>query len=68
MDSVNMPFYNNWLKEQMPGPDLPVFTLKSLALKKTGFSLIKIPSKIFLNFLYLYSMQLFSADPKVFSK
>ena len=28
----------------------------------------KILSKIFLTFVYLYSMQLFSADPKIFSK
>jgi hypothetical protein len=37
--------------------------------KKTGFSPIKkILSKIYLTFVCLYSMQRFSADPKIFSK
>jgi hypothetical protein len=56
------------IREQMPGPDLHVFTLKFLALKKLGFSPKKILSKKFLTFVYLFSMQLFSADPKIFSK
>ena len=43
-----------------------VLTLKFLALKKLVFP-IKILSK-FLIFFYLYSMQLNSADPKIFSK
>ena len=30
------------IREQMSGPDLHVFTLKFLALKKTGFSPLKI--------------------------
>ena len=42
-----------------------VLTLKLLALKKTGFSPVK---KIVLTFVYLYSMQLFSSDPTIFSK
>ena len=37
----------------MSGPDLHVFTLKSLALEKL---------------VYLYPMQRFSAGPKIFSK
>ena len=54
--------------EQMSGPDLHVFTLKFSALEKTGFPPLKILPKMFLTFLYLYSMQLVSADPKIFSK
>ena len=50
----------------MSGPDLHVFKLKFLALKKTGFSSIKNTFQIFLTFVYLYSMQLFSADPKLY--
>ena len=33
-----------------------------------GFSPIRILSKFFLTFVYLYSIQLFSADPELFSK
>ena len=51
------------IKEQMSGPDLHVFKLKFLALK--GFSPLKILSKILLTFIL--SMQLFSADPNLFS-
>ena len=51
------------IREQMSGPDLYVFTLKFLVLKKTGFSPMRNTFQI-----YLYSMQLFSADPKIFSK
>ena len=50
------------IREQMSGPDLHVFTLKFLALKKPGFSPIKYFSNILMTFVYLYSMQLFSAD------
>ena len=52
----------------MSGPDLHVFTLKFLALKKTGFPNKKHFPNFFLTFVYLYSMQLFSADPTIFSK
>ena len=41
-----------------------VLTIKFLALKKTGFSLIKNTSNFFC-FVYLYSMQLSSADPTI---
>ena len=56
------------IREQMSCPDLHVFTLKFLALKKPVFSRIKNTYHVFLTFVYLYSMQLFSADPKIFSK
>ena len=56
------------IREQMSGPDLHVFTLKFLALKKPGFSPIKYFSNILMTFVYLYSMQLFSSDPQIFSK
>ena len=36
--------------------------------KKTGFSPIKDKFQNFFEFVYLYYMQLFSADPKIFSK
>ena len=36
--------------------------------EKTGFSPVKILTKIFLTSVYLYSMQLFSAEPTIFSK
>ena len=52
----------------MSGPDLQVFTLKSLVLKNLVFPPLKNTFQIFLTFVYLYSMQLFSADPKIFSK
>ena len=46
-----------------------VLTLKFLALKKTGFPDKKyFTNFFFLTFVYLYSMQLFSADPTIFSK
>ena len=56
------------IREQMSGPDLHVFTLKFLALEKTGYSPIKNTFPVFKKIVYLYSMQLFSADPKIFSK
>ena len=55
------------VRKQMFGPNLHVFTLKDLALK-TGFSPIKNTFQTFLTFVYLYSMQLFSAHPKIFWK
>ena len=58
---------NPQIRDQMSGPDLHVFTLKFLALKKPGFSPIKNTFQFFLTFVYPYSMQLFSADPKIFS-
>ena len=45
-----------------------VLTLKFLALKKLGFLPLKILPKIFLTFVYFPFMQLFSADPTIFSK
>ena len=45
-----------------------VLILKFLALKKRFSPRKKILPKFFLTFVYLYSMQLFSADPKIFSK
>ena len=45
-----------------------VFTLKFLALKKLVFPRTKFFPNFFLTFVYLYSMQLFSADPTIFSK
>ena len=45
----------------MSDTDLHVFALKFLALKTTGFSPIKILTKIFLT----YSIELFRADPKI---
>ena len=38
------------IREQMSGPDLHVFTLKFLTLKKTGFSPIKNTFQIFFDF------------------
>ena len=43
-------------REQMSGPDIHVFTLKILVLKKPGFSPIKYTLKKFSDFFYLYSM------------
>ena len=60
--------YLSQIREQMSDPDLYVFTLKFLVLKKPGFSLIKNNFQNFLTLVYLYFMQLFSADPKIFSK
>ena len=45
-----------------------VITLKFLALKKLVLPPQKILSKIYLTFVYLYSMQLFSINPKIFSE
>ena len=57
------------IREQMLGPDLHVFTLKMFSPKKTGFSPIKNTFQfLFLLLFTSYSMQLFSADPKIFSK
>ena len=56
------------IREQMSGPDLHAYTLKFWAIKKTGFSPINNTFQNFLTFVYLYSMQLFSADPTIFSK
>ena len=57
--------FESQISEQMSGTDLHVFILKFLALV---FPTLKILSKNFLTFVYLYSMQLFSADSKIFSK
>ena len=55
------------IREQMSGPDLHVFTVKFLALKKAIFSCFR-GQKKFKNFFYKKGiMQLFSADV-VFSK
>ena len=55
------------IREQMPGPDLLVFTLKFLALKNFFFSLFRCQNK-FKNIVYKKGvMQLFSADAIVFS-
>ena len=56
------------IREQMSRPDLHVITLKFLALKKLVFPPIKNTFQIFFDFFYLYSMQLFSADPKIYFK
>ena len=45
-----------------------VFTIKFLALKKLVFPPIENTFQFFFDFFYLHSMQLFSADPKIFSK
>ena len=55
------------IREQKSGPDLHVFTLKCLALKKLVFTPNTFQFFFFLTFVYLYSMQLFSADAIVFS-
>ena len=53
----------------MSGPNLHVFTYTQIfSNKKNCFSPIKMLSKFFLIFVYLYSMQFLSADPKIFSK
>ena len=57
------------IREQMSGPDLHVLTLKVLALEKMFF-----PHKRYFQFFFcfifvdLYSMQFFSASPRIFSK
>ena len=38
------------------------------SLKKAGFSTVKNTSQFFFYFFYLFTMQLFSADPTIFSK
>ena len=54
------------IREQMSGPDLPVFTLKFLVLKNDHFSGSKTD---FQGFLYKKGiMQLFSVDALVLSK
>ena len=45
-----------------------MYYIQIFSPKKTGFSLIKDISQIFLTFVYLCSIQVFSADPKIFSK
>ena len=55
------------IKEQMLGPDLHVFTLKFLALKK-WFSPIKDTFQTFFDFCSPLFYALFSADPNIFSK
>ena len=45
-----------------------VLTLKFLAPKELAFSPEKNASQIVLTFIYLYSIQPFSADPTIFSK
>ena len=55
------------IREQMSGPDLYVFTLKFLALKKQFFSLFRGQKFFFQNFYKKGIMQLFSADAIVFS-
>ena len=52
------------IREQMSGPDIHVFTLKFLALKKQFFSLFRCQKF----FCKTGIMQLFSADAIVFSK
>ena len=53
---------NPQIREQMSGPDLHVVTLK------TVFFPIKDTSQNCFDFVYLYFVQLFSADPKYFQK
>ena len=48
--------------------DQRVLVSNSLPLKNCCFPRKKKLPKIFLTFVYLYSMQLFSADPTIFSK
>ena len=47
---VYHPMSEPQIREQMSGPDLHVFTLKFLALKKTSFSPIKNTFQIFFDF------------------
>ena len=54
--------------QQKSVPDLHVVTVAFLALKKMVFLKKKILPKKKLNFFYLFSMQLFSADATMFSK
>jgi hypothetical protein len=59
---------NHSRSQQRTDQRVLVLTLKFLALKKTGFSPVKNTSKNVLDFFYLYSMQLFSAEATIFSK
>ena len=54
-DFISIGILSTQIREQMSGPDLHVFTVKFLALNKTGFPPVKDTSQIFFN---LYSMQL----------
>ena len=56
------------IREQMSGPDLHVFTLKFLALKKVFFSCFRGQKKFKIFFYKKGIMQLFSADAIVFKK
>ena len=56
------------IREQMPGPDLLVFTLKFLALKKWFLHVSGFKKKFKNIFYHKCIMQLFSADAIVFSK
>ena len=51
------------IREQMSGPDPHVFTLKFLALKKTGFSPIKNTFQIFFDFCLLLFYATFQCGP-----
>ena len=68
--NLNFADYTAQISEQMSGPDLHVFTLKFLALKKLGFSLFRGQNFFFIIIIYykIGIMQLFSADAIVFSK
>ena len=46
--NLNFADYTAQISEEMSGPDLHVFTLKFLALKKLGFSLFRTPKKDFI--------------------
>ena len=56
------------IREQMSGLDFHILALKFLALKRTGLSPIKDAFHDIFGFCLPHSMQLFSADPKLFSK
>ena len=60
--------FESQIREQMSGTDLHVFILKFLALKQLGFLPIKNAFQNLFDFFYLYSVDLFSGDPKIFSK
>ena len=61
--------YKHNRSQQRTDQRVLVLTLKFLAVKKpTGFSTIKNASQIFFDFFYIYSMQRFSADIKIFSE
>ena len=59
--------YDPQIREQMSGPNLHVFTLKFLALRKLGFFTLSGERKN-LEIKKKGLMQLFSADAKLFSK